>query len=341
VGSSATRTAPSDRPTGAAGLRALFRQHLVSERRASAHTVRAYLNDLDELLAFACQARPGHPARSEPQLQAAALDAGVCRSYLASLFGRNEGISIARKQSSLRTFFRLLIRRRLIAANPLAGLRAPKRAQHLPAFLGKEETGLLLDSPTPAPGPRSDPAVEARDQALLEVLYGSGLRISEALNLDLGDVLREGDAALISVRQGKGRKDRLVPIGRPALQAVDRYLPLRGRLLAAARTGRAAIEALFLGTRGQRLDPRQARRQLARRVAGSGVRRVSPHALRHSFATHLLGEGADLRAIQEMLGHASLRTTQRYAQVDVDHLMAVYDRAHPRATLASASRSRP
>ncbi len=149
MGSSATRTAPSDRPTGAAGLRALFRQHLVSERRASAHTVRAYLNDLDELLAFACQARPGHPARPEPQLQAAALDAGVCRSYLASLFGRNEGICIARKQSSLRTFFRLLVRRRLLAANPLAGLRAPKRAQHLPAFLGKEEAGLLLDSPDP------------------------------------------------------------------------------------------------------------------------------------------------------------------------------------------------
>jgi integrase/recombinase XerC len=326
--------------TGAATLRALFRQHLVSERRASAHTVRAYLADLDELLAYACQQRPGRPARPEDRLDAAELDAATCRGYLASLFGRNEGISIARKQSSLRTFFRLLVRRRLLAANPLAGLRAPKRAQRLPAFLGKEEAGRLLDAPSPA-GPRNDPAVEARDQALLEVLYGSGLRISEALNLDLGDVLREGDRALVSVRQGKGRKDRLVPLGRPALAAVDRYLPLRGRLLAAAPTGRGAIEALFLGSRGQRLDPRQARRQLARRVLGSGVRRVSPHALRHSFATHLLGEGADLRAIQEMLGHASLRTTQRYAQVDVDHLMAVYDRAHPRATLASASRSRP
>ena len=319
----------------------MFRQHLMSERRASAHTVRAYLADLDELLAFACQERPGRPSRPADRLDVADLDVGTCRGYLASLFGRNEGISIARKQSSLRTFFRLLVRRRLLAANPLTGLRAPKRAQHLPAFLGKEEASRLLDVPTPAAGPRGDPAVEARDQALLEVLYGSGLRISEALNLDLGDVLREGDGALISVRQGKGRKDRLVPIGRPALAALDRYLPLRARLLAAARTGRAAIEAIFLGSRGQRLDPRQARRQLTRRVLGSGVRRISPHALRHSFATHLLGEGADLRAIQEMLGHASLRTTQRYAQVDVDHLMAVYDRAHPRATLASASRSRP
>jgi integrase/recombinase XerC len=336
VGNPATRTA-----AGAAGLRALFRQHLTSERRASAHTVRAYLADLDELLAFACQERPGRPSRPADRLDAADLDAATCRGYLASLFGRNEGISIARKQSSLRTFFRLLVRRRLLAANPLAGLRAPKRAQHLPAFLGKEEADRLLDAPTPAAGPRGDPAVEARDQALLEVLYGSGLRISEALNLDLGDILREGNGALVSVRQGKGRKDRLVPIGRPALAAVDRYLPLRARLLAAAPTGRAAIEALFLGSRGQRLDPRQARRQLTRRVVGNGVRRISPHALRHSFATHLLGEGADLRSIQEMLGHASLRTTQRYAQVDVDHLMAVYDKAHPRATLASASRSRP
>jgi integrase/recombinase XerC len=341
VGSSATRPAPAATPSGAAGLRALFQQHLVSERRASVHTVRAYLADLDELLAFAGQARPGHPARPADRLEAGDLDAGTCRGYLASLFGRNEGISIARKQSSLRTFFRLLVRRRVIAANPLTGLRAPKRAHPLPTFLGKEEASQLLDTPTPAAGPRCDPAVEARDQALLEVLYGSGLRISEALNLDLGDVLREGDSALLSIRQGKGRKDRLVPIGRPALQALDRYVPLRARLLAAAPTGRAAIEAIFLGTRGQRLDPRQARRQLVRRVIGSGVRRISPHALRHSFATHLLGEGADLRAIQEMLGHASLRTTQRYAQVDVDHLMAVYDRAHPRATLASASRSRP
>lgn len=310
-----------------AALTALFEQHLVSERRASPHTVRAYLADLAELLAFA---------------KGQDLDVGTCRAYLASLYGRNDGASIARKQSSLRTFFRLLVRRRLVTANPLTGLRAPRRARRLPAFLGKEEANRLLDAPAaPDAGPRGDPAIEARDQALLEVLYGAGLRISEALNLDLGDVLREGDGALLSVRQGKGRKDRLVPVGRPALGAIDRYLPLRPRLLAAARSGRAAIEALFLGSRGQRLDPRQARRQLTRRVMGSGVRRVSPHALRHSFATHLLGEGADLRSIQEMLGHASLRTTQRYAQVDVDHLMAVYDRAHPRASLASTSRSRP
>ena len=322
-----------------AELLSLFRQHLVSERRASAHTVRAYLADLQELLAYAGQDRPASRPVSIHE-----LDLPTCRGYLASLHGRNDPVSVGRKISSLRTFFRLLVRRRLLSANPLLGLRSPKRARRLPTFLGKEETGRLLDTPSApaaATGPRSDPAIEARDQALLEVLYGSGLRISEALNLDLGDVIREAHGVLLSVRQGKGRKDRLVPLGRLATRAIDRYLPLRARLLAAAPTGRAAIEAMFLGSRGQRLDARQARRQLTRRVLTSGVRKASPHALRHSFATHLLGEGADLRSIQEMLGHASLRTTQRYAQVDVDHLMAVYDKAHPRATLASASRSRP
>jgi integrase/recombinase XerC len=346
VALSASRAAP---PADVVELVELYRQHLTSERRASAHTVRAYLADLQELLAHVAAGGRGAKQgdRPAPPVPLDALDLAACRGYLASLHGRNDPVSIARKLSSLRSFFRLLVRRRLLAANPLTGLRAPKRARRLPSFLGKEEASRLLQQPaSPASegegsGPRSDPAIEARDQALLEVLYGSGLRISEALNLDLGDVIREGGSALLTVRQGKGRKDRLVPLGRLAVLAIDLYIPLRARLLAAAATGRGAIEALFLGSRGQRLDPRQARRQLTRRVVGSGVRKASPHALRHSFATHLLGEGADLRSIQEMLGHASLRTTQRYAQVDVDHLMAVYDKAHPRATLASASRFRP
>jgi integrase/recombinase XerC len=313
-------------------LTSLFRQHLVSERRASPHTVRAYLADLDELLGFARESL-GRPARHGD------LTLPLCRAFLASLHGRNDAVTIGRKLSSLRTFFRLLVRRRVLPANPLGGLRPPRRGRRLPAFLGKEEAAQLLGASAAGP---TDRAAEARDQALFEVLYGSGLRISEALNLDLGDIAPDGSGALVTVRQGKGRKDRLVPVGGPAVRAVERYLPLRADLLARRRAAATAVEdALFLGARGQRLDPRQARRQLHRRIVGAGVRGVSPHALRHSFATHLLGEGADLRAIQEMLGHASLRTTQRYAQVDVDHLMSVYDKAHPRATLASASRSRP
>jgi integrase/recombinase XerC len=310
-------------------LVALYRQHLESERRASPHTVRAYMRDLEELLAHAAAQRPGPDQDgARPPLLLEDLDTQLCRSYLASLHGRNDPVTMARKLSSLRTFFRLFVRRRVLAANPLAALRPPKRGRRLPAFLGKEETAQLLDARVPG-----NPVEEARDQALFEILYGGGLRISEACNLDVGDVMADGPGARVLVRQGKGRKDRVVPLGAKAWTALQRYLPLRAALLGPASVG----HAIFLSRRGRRLDPRQARRQLARRELATGTRPVSPHALRHSFATHLLGEGADLRSIQEMLGHASLRTTQRYAQVDVDHLMSVYDKAHPRATLGTAA----
>ncbi len=305
----------------------LFRQHLASEKRASAHTLRAYLADLDELFAHA-RSMLGEGALSA--LTPAHLSTPVCRSYLASLHGRNEPATVGRKLSAMKTFFRLLVRRKLLAGSPVAGLRGPKRRPHLPAFLGKDEASRLLES-------TSNDAVaateNARDQALLEVLYGAGLRISEACHLDLDDVVPDGAGARITVRQGKGRKDRIVPLGSKGWDAIQAYLPLRATLLAGHATGLVDSEALFLSRRGRRVGDREARRKLDRRELVTGVRRVSPHALRHSFATHLLGEGADLRSIQELLGHASLRTTQRYAQVDIDHLMAVYDRSHPRALL--------
>jgi integrase/recombinase XerC len=251
---------------------------------------------------------------------------------LASLHGKNDPASVGRKLSSLKTFFRLLVRRKLIAGSPLAALRGPKRAHHLPAFLGKEEASRLLQT---GPAKVHTAFERERDQTLFEVLYGSGLRISEACNLDLGDVVSDGTGAQITVHEGKGGKDRIVPAGGKAWQALRAYLPLRAILVAdILAQGRPADgEALFLSRRGLRMGDREARRKLDRRECENAVKRVSPHALRHSFATHLLGEGADLRSIQEMLGHASLRTTQRYTQVDIDHLMAVYDRAHPRATL--------
>jgi integrase/recombinase XerC len=303
----------------------LFRQHLVSERRASPHTVRAYLKDAGDFLRHV---RGGADDDQASAISTDAFTVEACRTFLASLYGKNDATTIARKLSSLRTFFRILVRRRVIAHSPMTGLRPPKRVQRLPPFLGKEETARLLDTP-PA---QLAPAIAARDQALFEILYGAGLRISEACNLDLGDVNADGSGALVTVRQGKRGKDRIVPLGGTAWNALRAYLPLRAQLLAETPPG-AARTAIFLGHRGGRLDPRQARRQLRARTIAAGTREASPHALRHSFATHLLGEGADLRAIQEMLGHASLRTTQRYAQVDVDHLMAVYDKAHPHATL--------
>jgi len=312
---------------------ATFRDHLRSEKRASEHTVRAYLHDVEELAAFARNLLGRAPALPE-------LDVLVCRSYLASLHGRNDAVTIGRKLSSLRAFFRLLVRRRLVASSPVAALRAPKRSKRLPAFLGKDDVGRLLDGlPRGAavgagqPGP-VEAAARARDEALFEIIYGAGLRVSEACNLDVDDVETAGPRGEVKVRQGKGRKDRNVPLGRKAIGALAAYVPHRAALLAKATTagrGAATGAALFLTNRGRRLDPRTVRRLLRARELATGVRLVSPHALRHSFATHLLGEGADLRSIQEMLGHASLQTTQRYAHVNIDHLMSVYDKAHPRS----------
>jgi integrase/recombinase XerC len=312
----------------------LFRQHLESEKRASVNTVRAYLADLGELIAHVRARRGDGPdaAALATPLAGEDLDTLACRSFLASLHGKNDPASVGRKLSSLKTFFRLLVRRKFIATSPLLALRGPKRAHHLPAFLGKEEASRLLDG-NPA---NAHSAFEtARDQALFEVLYGSGLRISEACHLDIGDVVSDGTGAKITVREGKGGKDRIVPVGGKAWKALVDYLPLRAHLTAliATQNKPTCALALFLSRRGLRMGDREARRKLDRRELENEVKRVSPHALRHSFATHLLGEGADLRSIQEMLGHASLRTTQRYAQVDIDHLMRVYDKAHPRATL--------
>jgi len=334
----------------------VFRTHLRAEKRASEHTLRAYLRDLEELHIFARALLGRGPAPAE-------LDAIVCRSYLASLHGKNDAATIARKLSSMRSFFRLLIRRGIVSSSPVAALRAPKGAKRLPSFLGKEEVTRLLARGSGDPGPdkrrgaragaapaaRGDSAATgasagtpasaaraartrdqiARDEALFEVIYGAGLRVSEACNLDLDDVRLDGAHAEVRVRQGKGRKDRNVPLGRRAIAALGVYHPRRTAWLA-AREG-VDQPALFVTPRGRRLDPRTVRRLLGRRERDRGVPLVSPHALRHSFATHLLGEGADLRAIQEMLGHASLQTTQRYAHVNIDHLMAVYDKSHPRS----------
>jgi integrase/recombinase XerC len=302
---------------------AAFRQYLTSEKRASEHTRRAYLHDVDELVAFAREKLDRAPAPAD-------LDLMMCRAYLASLHGRNDAVTIGRKLSSLRAFFKLSVRRRLVAGSPVAALRAPKRAKRLPSFLGKEDVGRLLDGR--GERPEATPEALACERALFELVYGAGLRVSEVCNLDVDDVERAGAQGVVKVRQGKGRKDRVVPFGRKAGEALDAYLPHRGAL-AAARGGAAGGggHALFLSARGRRLDPRVVRRMLAHRGHVTATPAISPHALRHSFATHLLGEGADLRGIQELLGHASVRTTQRYAHVNIDHLMSVYDKAHPKA----------
>jgi len=245
------------------------------------------------------------------------------RTYLASLFGRNSASTIGRKLSSLRSFGDFLVRAGARQDNPAALVAMPKRPQVLPRFLTEDEAIRLMEAPDPTT------PLGARDVAILELLYGGGLRVSEACALDVGDVeLSEGT---VRVRAGKGNRDRIVPIGEPAVQAIQRYLGRRPELRH-PRTGAQDAAALFLNHRGGRLTVRSVARRVDRGCLEAGTRaRVSPHALRHSCATHMLDRGADLRSIQEILGHASLRTTQRYTHVSIEHLMRIYDQAHPRA----------
>jgi integrase/recombinase XerC len=293
-----------------------FLESLAHERRASAHTLRAYRRDLEEFMAFVHD-RSGRRPRSGD------LDIPLVRGYLASLFGKNEASTIGRKLSSLRSFGAFLVRRGVRTSNPAELVAMPKRAKVLPRFLSVDEADRLMTAPdAKTPG-------GLRDRALLEILYGSGLRVSEACALDLED-LELGEATL-RVRRGKGDKDRIVPMGRKCVEAVERYLGARAELRH-PRTGFQEPRALFLNRRGARITPRSAARIVDQGCLGAGTRtRVSPHALRHSCATHLLDGGADLRTIQEILGHSSLQTTQRYTHVSIDHLMSVYDKSHPKA----------
>jgi integrase/recombinase XerC len=234
--------------------------------------------------------------------------------------------SIARKLAAIRAFFKFLARERLIAENPAASVSTPKLEKKLPRIMTEEEMNNFLDRVAEA-AQSGEPAI-LRDRAILELLYASGLRVSELAGLDLRNV-NFGDAFVLV--RGKGDKERIVPFGSKAKGALESYLPARERLLRETRTGSAA---LFLNVYGQRLTTRSVDRILKRYVQIYGPEvnvKVSPHSLRHAFASHLLAEGADLRAIQEMLGHKSLATTQRYTQVSIKQLIDVYDRTHPKA----------
>jgi integrase/recombinase XerC len=291
-----------------------FLRYLGVERNASPHTLKSYRTDLLEFRRFAAAAGTAAPA---------AVDTRTVRAFLAGLGERGlDPASVARKLAALRSWFRFLVRRGRLPRNPAATVRAPRRPSKLVSFLPIDETVALLDTAPPG-GPRA-----ARDGAVLELLYASGLRVAELTALDLDDV----DAAERTVRVlGKGRKERIVPFGGKAAARLEAYLARRG----------TARGPLFPNARGRRLGIRTMHRIVRAAARRAGLtRRVSPHTLRHSFATHLLDAGADLRVIQELLGHARLGTTQRYTHVGADRLMQVYDAAHPRAhapTTASQS----
>jgi integrase/recombinase XerC len=284
-----------------------FLQYLAAERGASPHTLRSYAADLAELSQF---------LRSVKVVQVAEADARALRAYLAWLHGRGLAkSSIARKLAAVRSCFRFLARRGHVETNPARQVASPRLPRRLPSFLPKDESKDLLDAPV------EDSAAGRRDRALLELLYASGLRVAECCGLDLEDLDRRHGTVRVL---GKGGKERVVPVGDAALAALDDYLE-RERL--GAKGG-----PLFRNPRGGRLSTRSARNVVRRRARAAGIaRRVTPHTLRHTFATHLLGEGADLRLIQELLGHSRLSTTQRYTHVSPEQLMKVYDAAHPRA----------
>ena len=282
---------------------------LAVQRQASAHTLDAYRRDLGRLCALAESTGCADPAT----LQAAQLRRGLMQLHARGLAPR----SIARTLSAWRGWYAWLARRGRIAANPADGLKPPKRPRTLPKVLAVDQAGSLLDAP-------AEGALELRDAAMFELFYSSGLRLAELVSLDWpgGLDLETGEVTVI----GKRRKTRLVPVGDKARAAVAAWLAERPALVADGE------RALFVNRNGSRLGPRQVEARLARwaQRAGLGVH-VHPHMLRHSFASHVLQSSGDLRAVQEMLGHASIAATQIYTHLDFQHLAKVYDAAHPRA----------
>ncbi len=296
-----------------------FERKLVAEENASPHTVRNYISDLRQLRAFLVERRLAVNEAGDEAV-ASAVDPLMIRAFLAHLLQRNRKSSVGRKLSAAKVFFRFLLRRGAITSDPTVGIATPKKDKQLPVHLTVDDMFRLLDTPA------ATTAAGLRDRAILEVTYSCGLRVSELVGLNWNDV----DAALELIRVlGKGGKERLVPVGKKALSALQAYQAQIGEL---CPRGVRDDKVVFLNRRGGRLTTRSVGRLLDRYVLKSGIAtKASPHALRHSFATHLLGAGADLRAIQELLGHASLSTTQKYTHVNLDQLMSVYDKAHPRA----------
>ena len=282
-----------------------YLSHLAAERRLAEHTLRNYARDIDALIELA-----GATALAD-------LDLHRIRRFVAQLHGRGlDGRSLARMLSAWRGFYRYLARDHGFSRNPCDGVRGPKTAKKLPHALSPDQAGQLMRI-------EEDTVLAVRDKAMLELFYSSGLRLSELTGLAPGDVNMRDATVRVT---GKGAKTRIVPVGRHALAALDAWIGVRSELAA------VDAQALFVNERGRRLSPRAVQARLKHWAARLGLgASVHPHMLRHSFASHLLQSSGDLRAVQEMLGHANISTTQVYTQLDFQHLAKVYDAAHPRA----------
>jgi tyrosine recombinase XerC len=297
-----------------------YMNYLRYERNASPHTIRNYHSDL---LQFRDYLQGGDP---QAKWDLNSVDALRIRGFLALLFEREKKkASIARKLAAVRAFFKFLAKEGVLTSNPAATVSTPKLDKTLPRIMTEEEMNNFLDRVAEAV--KTGEPMMKRDRAILELLYASGLRVSELAGLDPRSVNFDDGMLLVL---GKGRKERIVPFGSKAKQALAEYLPIREKVM--METRKSGQTALFLNKKGDRLTTRSVARLVKKyvRLFGPNVR-VSPHSMRHAFASHLLTEGADLRAIQEMLGHRSLATTQKYTQVSIKQLIEVYDKAHPKA----------
>ena len=292
-----------------------FLRHLALEKNASAHTVKSYREDLSQLLEFF----RGRHAGGAPDLSL--LTTRQIRAYLAWLHERGYAkTTVARRMAAVRSWCRFLCRQGTLTSNPADGLRTPRQDKKLPHFLAEEALTRLLQVPP------ADTPLGLRDRAILDTLYSAGLRVSELTGLNIEDV--DLDSGLATVR-GKGKRERLALLGPPALKALRRWLEARAAMISTFGRPQAAV---FLNKRGTRLSVRSVGRLLEKYLAQAGLDgRTSPHTLRHSFATHLLDRGADIRSVQELLGHRSLGTTQIYTHLTTNRLRESYHKAHPRA----------
>ena len=298
-----------------------FIDYLRSQKGYSDHTIKNYQVDLEHFLNFlADKEKSAGKKETTPELES--IDFLVIREYLGRLYGRYKRTTIARKLSAIRSFFYYLERKGLIQSNPAADISSPKRGKYIPTHLPVDEMFRLLEGPD-----RSKP-LGSRDLAILEMLYSCGIRVSELSGLNLSSI--DFDQRLVKV-VGKGNKERIVPFGRKALRAIEDYIEATRPLREKARKD-PQDAPLFINFRGGRLTTRSIGRIVKKYATQCGLMtEITPHSLRHTFATHLLDGGADLRSVQELLGHASLSTTQKYTHVSLEKLMEVYDKAHPRS----------